>query len=105
MKNSIQLLALVAAVTLAVQAQAQVPEIQFSAEDPLSGFPDDIHMGEAAGVARNSDGEIFVYTRTGNPTITLGASRYVSHGGARLFKFSAEGEFEREMGQESYGAL
>ncbi len=106
-KSSMQLLVLAAAITLAMQTHAHppVPEIAFTAEDALSGFPDDIHMGEAAGVARNSDGEIFVYTRTGNPTITLGASRYVSHGGSRLFKFNADGEYEREMGQESYGAL
>src|SRR5690606_20854714 len=67
---------------------AQVPEISYRAEDALSGFPNDIHMGEAAGVARNSDGDIYVYTRTGNPTISLGTSRYVSHGGSRIFHFS-----------------
>lgn len=76
-------------------------------EDALSGFPAGIHLGEAVGVARNSAGEIFVYTRTGNPSITLGTSCYVSHGGSRLFKFDARarGRFQREIGQETYGAL
>ena len=101
MKRSMQLLLGVALVVAwfasagVVPAQAQVPQIQYRAVDALSDFPDDIHLGEAAGVARNSDGEIFVYTRTGNPTISLGTSRYVSHGGARLFQFDSDGEFER----------
>ncbi len=107
MKRSMQLLFVVAGftATAALPAQAQVPQIQYQAVDALSDFPDDIHMGEAAGVARNSDGDIFVYTRTGNPSIVTGASRYVSHGGARLFQFDSDGEFEREIGQETYGAL
>ena len=108
MKRSMQLLLVaagfVAAGAFPVQAQ-RIPQIQYQAEDALSDFPDDIHLGEAAGVARNSDGEIFVYTRTGNPSIVTGASRYVSHGGARLFQFDSDGEFEREIGQETYGAL
>ena len=107
MKRSMQLLLVVAGFGAAgaFPAQAQVPQIQYQAEDALSDFPDDIHMGEAAGVARNSDGEIFVYTRTGNPTISLGTSRYVSHGGARLFQFDSDGEFEREIGQNTYGTM
>ncbi|MCH7933674.1 MAG: 6-bladed beta-propeller [Gemmatimonadetes bacterium] len=107
MKRSVQLLLVVAGFTAAaaVPARAQIPQIQYQAEDALSGFPDDIHLGEAAGVARNSDGDIFVYTRTGNPTLTLGMSRYVTHGGSRIFQFDSDGEFEREIGQETYGTL
>ena len=106
MNNSIKfLLAAGIAAAVALPLQAQVPEIQYRAVDALSGFPDDIHLGEAAGVARNAAGEIFVYTRTGNPSITLGASRYVSHGGARLFQFNSRGVYQREIGQETYGAL
>ncbi len=107
MKRSMLLLlvAMGFVVAATLPAQAQIPQIQYQAEDALSDFPDDIHLGEAAGVARNSDGEIFVYTRTGNPMIVTGASRYVSHGGARLFKFDSDGEFDREIGQNTYGAL
>lgn len=104
MKHSIQILMLLAAAT-ALPIQAQVPDIQYSAEEILTGFPDDIHMGEAAGVARNSDGDIFVYTRTGNPVLMLGASRYISHGGSRLFQFDDDGRYEREIGQDVYGVL
>ena len=107
MKRLSQLLLVVVGFTVAVSfpAESQVPEIAYEAVDALSDFPDGIHLGEAAGVARNSDGEIFVYTRTGNPTIMIGVSRAVSHGGSRLFQFDSDGEFEREIGQNMYGAL
>ncbi|MEX2048039.1 MAG: 6-bladed beta-propeller [Gemmatimonadota bacterium] len=89
----------------ALSAQARVPEIQFSAVDALSGFPANIHLGEVAGVARNSRGEIYVYTRSGDPTLSLGTSRYMSHFGSRVFKFDSRGRYEREIGQEIYGAV
>ena len=101
-------LALVAvglAAASALQAQTRAPEIPFQAVDALGGFPDDIHLGEVAGVARNSRNEIFVYTRTGNPNLALGLARYISRGGSRLFKFDSRGRYEREMGQGIYGAL
>src|ERR1700747_3492812 len=86
-------------------AQCAVPDIPFdSAADPLK-FPDKIHMGEAAGVATNSKGDVFVYTRTGHPTISLGTSRPFAHGGSRLFQFDKTGKFVREIGQDSYAFL
>lgn len=105
MKKSLKLISLLAGLTAAGSLFAQVPEIRYTAVDALSGFPANIHMGEAAGVARNSSGEIFVYTRTGNPTVTIGTSRTVSHGGSRLFKFDRNGKFQDEFGQNSYGTL
>src|SRR5205823_11718068 len=68
-------------------------------------FPDNIHMGEAAGVATNSKGDIFVYTRTGHPTISIGTARPFAHGGSRLFQFDKTGKYVREIGHESYGFL
>jgi len=94
---------LAAAATLS--AQSPVPEIAFDSNPALLKFPADIHMGEAAGVATNSKGDIFLYTRTGNPTVTLGTSRAVSHGGSRLFQFDRTGKFVREIGQDAYGLL
>ena len=54
MKRSIPLFLVVAGFTAAaaLPVRAQIPQIQYQAEDALSGFPDDIHLGEAAGVAR-----------------------------------------------------
>ena len=70
-----------------LSAQAPVPEIPFQSvgTPDLLKFPENVHMGEAAGVATNSKADIFLYTRTGNPSVTLGTSRAVSHGGSRLF--------------------
>src|SRR5688572_13909945 len=94
------------AVTATVlSAQLSIPELQFDSNADLLKFPDNIHMGEAAGVAANSKGDIFLYTRTGNPVITLGTSRAVSHGGSRLFQFDRTGKFIREIGQGAYGML
>ena len=108
MKRSLQLFVIAAALaaTAAVlSAQLSVPEIQFDSNADLLKFPDNIHMGEAAGVATNSKGDVFLYTRAGNPSITLGTSRAVSHGGSRLFQFDRTGKFVREIGQGAYGLL
>src|SRR5436305_9301692 len=90
---------------LSAAAQNAVPEIAFdSAANPLT-LPDDIYLGEVGGVAANSKGDIFVYTRTGHPTISLGTSRAFAHGGSRLFQFDRTGKFVREIGQNSYGFM
>jgi hypothetical protein len=62
-------------------------------------------LGEVAGVATNSKGDVFVYTRTGHPTISIGTARPFAHGGSRLFQFDKTGKFVREIGQDSYGFL
>jgi DNA-binding beta-propeller fold protein YncE len=91
--------------TYPATAQTPVPEIAFdSAPNPLA-LPDDIYLGETAGVATNSKGDIFVYTRTGHPTVSLGAARAFAHGGSRLLQFDRSGKFVREIGQGSYGFM
>src|SRR5579863_1817804 len=82
-------------------AQSSVPEIRFDSSDLLK-LPDNIHLGEVAGVAANSKGDIFVYTRTGHPTISLGTSRPFAHGGSRMFQFDKTGKYVREIGKDSY---
>ena len=108
MRHALRILLVGAAVAAGgalLSAQLTIPEIQFdSAPEPLK-LPDNIYMGEAAGVATNSKGDVFVYTRTGNPTITIGTARAVSHGGSRLFQFDRSGKFVREIGQGAYGLL
>jgi DNA-binding beta-propeller fold protein YncE len=81
-----------------------VPEIQFESNPSPFTMPDSIHLGEVAGVATNSKGDVYVYTRTGNPTITIGTARAVAHGGGRLFQFDRAGKV-REIGQGIYGFL
>ena len=82
-----------------------VPVIPFESNPSPLSMPDNVHLGEVAGVATNSRGDIFVYTRTGNPTITIGTARAVAHGGGRLFQFDRNGRFTREIGQGIYGFL
>src|SRR6202171_2394263 len=90
--------------TIPLAAQS-APDVRFdSVTDPLK-LPDNIHLGEVAGVATDSKGNIFVYTRTGHPTITIGTSRAFAHGGSRLFEFDRNGKFVREIGQGLYGFL
>lgn len=98
------LIALTSAFSGTLFAQLNFPEIPYDATEPLR-LPPNIHLGEAAGVATNSKGDIFVYTRTGTPRITIAGARNVSHGGSRLFQFDRTGTFVREIGQGAYGFL
>jgi DNA-binding beta-propeller fold protein YncE len=94
-----------ALVAIGLSAQTAVPEIAYQSQPNLLKMPADIHLGEAAGVATNSKGHLFVYTRTGNPTAGLGNSRVFTRGGARLFEFDRAGAFVREIGQGVYSFL
>jgi hypothetical protein len=87
-----------------LSAQLNFPDLQYDAVDPLN-LPPNLYIGEAAGVATNSNGDIFVYTRTGTPMITIAGARNVSHYGSRLFQFDRSGKFVRELGQGVYGFL
>ena len=84
-------------------AQTPVPDIAFDGTDNLLSTPADFYVGEVAGVGTNSQGQIFVYTRTGHPYATLGDNRTFSRGGSRLFQFDRDGAFVRELGQDVYG--
>src|SRR3954466_5476987 len=92
------------AVSIPVGAQGPAPALNFDAANALT-LPDDIYLGEVGGVATNSRGDLFVYTRTGHPTLSLGTARPFAHGGSRLFQFDRTGKFTREIGQGLYGFL
>ena len=106
MRRSIYALLTATVVTaMPVSAQNAAPALNFdSAPTPLV-LPDDIYLGEVGGVATNSRGDIFVYTRTGHPTLSMGTARPFAHGGSRLFQFDRNGKFTREIGQGLYGFL
>ena len=80
-------------------------EINFDSNVNLLKYPDNVSIGEVAGVATNSRGDIFIYTRTGHPTITIGTARPFAHGGSRLYQFDKTGKFVREIGKDSYGFM
>jgi sugar lactone lactonase YvrE len=84
---------------------AQAPDIAFDGNINFLKLPANIHMGEAAGVATDSKGNVFVYTRTGGESGALGASRFFTYGGSRLFAFDSTGKYLREIGTGVYGFL
>jgi len=93
---------LLACAALAVPAAAQT--IATTPSQPLT-LPPDTFFGAAAGVATNSHGNVFVYTRNGDPTLTLGGSRAFAHGGSNLYEFAPDGKFIRQIGKDNYGFL
>ena len=100
--------ALLAATVMAgvlAYAQKDAPEIRFDSVPNALQLPAGIYLGEVGGVATNSRGEVFVYTRTGHPTITIGTARPFAHGGSRLFEFDKNGKYVREIGKDSYGFM
>src|SRR6476646_1784602 len=100
------LAALLPAAVLAVGASLaaqNVPEINFDSNADLLRTPNDIVVGEVGGVAANSKGQIYVYTRTGHPYATVADNRTFLRGGSRLFQFDQNGRFVRELGQDVYG--
>ena len=90
------------AVGASLFAQA-AKEIAYDASPDFLTLPAGANFGEVAGVATNSKGHVFVYTRTGHPVATLGDERTFYHGGSRLFQFDQSGKYVKEIGQGVYG--
>jgi hypothetical protein len=86
-------------------AQSPPPEIKFDSVPNAIQLPAGLYLGEVAGVATNSKGDIFVYTRTGHPTVTIGTMRPFAHGGSRLFQFDRSGRFMKEVGKDTYAFM
>jgi DNA-binding beta-propeller fold protein YncE len=77
-------------------AQDSVPTIRFdSVRDPIK-MPKDMHLGEVTGVAVNSKGHVFVFSR-GNTT-----GPAYSAAAAQLLEFDRNGKFIREIGKNLY---
>ena len=91
------------AAALVLKAQLVIPEIAYDSTPNLLKLTDKIPLGEAVGVATDSKGNIYVYTRTGGNFVTEGTSRAFESGGARLFEFDSSGKFMREIGKQMYG--
>ena len=74
MKRNLHLFISGAALLCAVPllAQLSIPEIPYDSAPNLLKLPDRLYLGEAVGVATNSRGHIFVYTRTGGSFGTEG---------------------------------
>jgi hypothetical protein len=78
-------------------AQQRVPEIPFDSVPDFPKLPDGLNFGEVPGVAVNSSGHVFVFTRSN----TAGGPAYAPAAG-QLLEFGAGGEFLREVGKGLY---
>ena len=65
-----------------------VPEIPYESVRNFLKLPTNLYLGEAIGVATNSRGHVFVYTRSAS---------------TRLFEFDQNGKYLREIGEGLYG--
>lgn len=77
-------------------AQDSVPEIPFDSVPNLLKLPPDLYLGEVSGVAVNSKGHIFVFSR-GNTTGPAYAAA-----AAQLLEFGPDGKYIREIGKNLY---
>ena len=80
----------------ALFAQQAVPEIGFESVSNFLKLPADLYLGEAAGVAVNSKGHIFAFSRGNTTGPAYGASA------AQLLEFDREGKYVREIGKNLY---
>ncbi len=88
-------LAILICAPLAVLAQ-DAPEIPFTSVPNLLKLPPNMYLGEVSGVAVNSKGHIFVFSR-GN---TTGPAYAAS--AAQLLEFGPDGTYIREIGHNLY---
>ena len=96
MKRFALVLAFFLAVPLALVAQQAAPEIPFDSVPNLLKMPKDLYLGEASGVAVNSKGHIFVFSRGNSTGPAYAASA------AQLLEFGPDGTFIREIGHNLY---
>lgn len=78
-------------------AQQSVPDIPFESVPDFLKLPDGVNFGEVSGVAVNSRGHVFVFTRSNS----AGGPAYAP-AAAQLLEFGPKGEFVREVGKGLY---
>src|SRR5262245_65414854 len=92
-QGCLALVLLLTAAPLFAQSKAKVqnvPEIPFDSVANALKLPDNLYLGEGIGIATNSKGHVFVYTRSAR---------------TRLFEFDQNGMFVKEFGQDLYAFL
>lgn len=76
--------------------QPTVPQIPFDSNVDFFKLPDDIHFGETSGVAVNSKGHVFVFSRGSTVGPAFGAAA------AQVLEFDANGKYLKEIGKGLY---
>lgn len=87
--------------TVPIAAVAQTtpetpPQIPFDSVVDFLKMPDNFYLGEVSGVAVNSKGHVFVFSRGNNTGPAYGAAA------AQLLEFDGDGNFIREIGHNLY---
>jgi streptogramin lyase len=93
-KRFVLAIALCVAVPPAVCQTA--PEIPFDSVPNFLKLPPNLYLGEASGVAVNSKGHVFVFSRGNSTGAAYGASA------AQLLEFAPDGTYLREIGHNLY---
>ena len=87
---------LISTAALAQQPASPVPQIAFdSIANPLK-LPPNLYFGEVSGVAVNSQGHVFAFSRGSTSGPAYGAAA------AQLLEFDAQGNYVREIGHNLY---
>jgi hypothetical protein len=81
---------------ISLLAQESVPRIKFQAQTDFLRLPPDLYLGEVAGVAVNSKGHVFVFSRGNTSGPAYGAAA------AQLLEFDSDGKYVREIGHNLY---
>ena len=85
------------ALASAALAQQSVPALFFTSVPDYPNLPDGMNFGEVPGVAVNSQGHVFVFSRSNSATgPAFGAAA------AQLFEFDQNGNYVREIGKGLY---
>jgi DNA-binding beta-propeller fold protein YncE len=77
-------------------AQSAPPEIPIESVPDFFKLPHDLYFGEVTGIAVNSKGHVFVFSRGNTTGPAYGAAA------AQLLEFDADGNFVREIGHNLY---
>ena len=83
-------------VALCAWSQSTPPEIPFDSAANFFKFPADLYLGEASGVAVNSKGHVFIFSRGNSTGPAYGATA------AQLLEFGPDGKYIREIGHNLY---
>jgi streptogramin lyase len=75
---------------------AMVPEIPYESVPGFLKLPANLYLGEASGVAVNSKGHVFVFSRGNTSGPAYGAAA------AQLLEFDEQGNYVREIGHNLY---
>ena len=89
-------LLMLASSAAAAQTPAPVPEIAFTSVPHPLKLPPNLYFGEVSGIALNSQGHVFAFSRGSTSGPAYGAAA------AQLLEFGPDGAFIREIGHNLY---